>query len=65
MSKELPFLIYCIEKYKKEKGMTGKEVVDLFSKYKVNEYIYTFYEALHTTGEKYIIQDIDDFIASA
>ena len=29
-SKELPFIILCIEEYK---GMAGKEVIDLFNKY--------------------------------
>ena len=35
MSKEIPFIIYCIEEYKSRKGMTGREVIDLFDKYSV------------------------------
>jgi hypothetical protein len=35
MSKELPFIILCVEEYKNAKSMTGKEVVDLFNKYSV------------------------------
>ena len=64
MSKELPFMILCIEEYKKAKNLSGKEVIDLFRKYAVCEYIYRFYEALHTTGIKYIIEDIDLYIKS-
>lgn len=64
MSKELPFIILCIEQYKNQKGMTGKEVLDLFNEYSVCEYIRSFYEALHTTGTKYIINDIDLYIKS-
>lgn len=64
MSKELPFLVYCVEEYKNQKGMTGKEVIELFNKYSVCEYITEFYESLHTTGNKYIIDDIDMYINS-
>lgn len=62
MSKKLPFLIYCIEEYKFQKGLTGKQAIQLFNKYKITEYIYDCYEALHTTGANYIINDIDSFI---
>ena len=64
MTKELPFIVFCIGEYKNEKGMTGKEVIDLFKEYSVCEYIREFYEALHTTGTKYIINDIDEYITS-
>lgn len=64
MSKELPFIILCVEEYKNTKNMNGKDFVDLFNKYEVFEYIKSFYEALHTTGTKYIISDIDSYIES-
>ncbi|MBQ8214016.1 MAG: DUF3791 domain-containing protein [Clostridia bacterium] len=62
MSKELPFIVLCVEEYKHKKGMTGKDVIDLFNRYSVCEYIQAFYEALHTTGINYIIDDIDSYI---
>ncbi|MCB6201365.1 DUF3791 domain-containing protein [Extibacter muris] len=62
MSKEGNFLIYCIESYKSAKGLTGQQVSDLFSKYRVWDYIYSCFEALHTTGENYIVEDIDVYI---
>lgn len=64
MNKELPFIIYCIEEYKNQKGMTGKETINLFNQYSVCEYIKSFYEALHIGGAKYIISDIDLYIES-
>lgn len=60
----MPFLVYCIEQYKDKKNMTGKEVISLFRQYSVCEYIKSFYEALHTTGDKYIVEDIDLYIRS-
>ena len=62
MSREGEFLIYCIEIYKSAKSMTGAEVMQLFTKYRVPEYVKSYFEALHTTGEKYIVGDIDLYI---
>lgn len=62
MSREGTFLVYCTEQYKSAKGLTGIQVSELFSKYNVWEYIYSCFEALHTTGEKYIVEDIDLYI---
>lgn len=62
MSKQGKFMIYCAEQYKMTKHLTGKQLAELFSRYQVWEYIYSCYEALHTTGTNYIIEDIDLFI---
>lgn len=62
MSREGTFLVYCTERYKSAKNLTGIEVSELFSKYRVWEYIYSCFEALHTTGENYIVEDIDLYI---
>jgi len=62
MSAKGKFLIYCIEMYKATKQMTGKQVIELFKTYGVIDYIMSCYEALHTTGIEYIIEDIDIFL---
>lgn len=62
MSNQGNFLIYCVELYKSAKKLTGREVSALFSRYQVWDYIYSCFEALHTTGANYIIDDIDQFI---
>lgn len=62
MSKECTFLIYCTEQYKSAKSLTGRQVSKLFTEYRVWDYIYSCFEALHTTGEKYIVEDIDLYI---
>ncbi|MCI8448531.1 MAG: DUF3791 domain-containing protein [Eubacterium sp.] len=62
MSSQGKFMIFCAEQYKKEKHLTGKQLAELFSRYSVWEYIYSCYEALHTTGTNYIIEDIDLYI---
>jgi len=62
MSKEGNFLIFCIEQYKSAKNLTGKQVIELFRKYRVSEYVMSCFEALHTTGANYIVEDIDLYI---
>ena len=42
------FIVFCIEVFKAENNMTGKEVYDLFEKYGVLKYLYNGYEVLHT-----------------
>ncbi len=64
MSKEGNFLIYCMEQYKSAKGLNGKQVAEEFSKFGVFDYIISCFEALHTTGEKYIVEDINQFIVA-
>ncbi|MBE6678792.1 MAG: DUF3791 domain-containing protein [Ruminococcaceae bacterium] len=62
MSRQGDFLIYCTELYKSAKKLTGKQVSELFSRYGVWNYIYSCFEALHTTGANYIVEDIDLYI---
>ncbi len=64
MSREGEFMIYCIEEYKNAKSLSGRDVMKLFEKFKVLDYIMACYGALHTTGGKYIVEDIDLFIGA-
>ena len=56
------FLVYCIEIYKTAYNMSGKEVMQVFIKYGIMDYIVDCYGALHTTGPEYIIEDISSLI---
>ena len=62
MSRQGDFMVYCTELYKSAKNMTGKQVSELFTNYHVWDYIYSCFEALHTTGANYIVNDIDEYI---
>ena len=62
MSRQGDFLIYCTEQYKVAKNLTGKQVSELFTRYRVWDYVYSCFEALHTTGVNYIVEDIDLYI---
>ena len=38
------FVAFCIEEYGVAKGMNGEQVLDLFNKYGLTEYLSEFYE---------------------
>lgn len=65
MSRQGDFMVYCTEQYKSAKKLSGKQVSELFSRYQVWDYIYSCFEALHTTGAKYIVEDIDLYIETS
>jgi hypothetical protein len=56
------FVSFCIEQYKNAKNMTGAEVMCLFDKYNVLDYLCEHYEILHTQSSQWILEDIDEFI---
>mgnify|MGYP003552873159 FL=1 len=62
MSRQGDFMVYCTEQYKSAKKLSGKQVSELFNRYQVWDYIYSCFEALHTTGANYIVDDIDLYI---
>ena len=64
MDAKTKFMIFCIEIYKRSEKMTGKQVFELFDKYNLFDYITECYEILHIHGNKYIIEDIKEYIYS-
>lgn len=64
MIAESNFLIYCMERYRYFKGLSGTDVAKLFDRYGIYGYITKYFESLHTMGDDYIVKDIDDYISS-
>jgi len=58
----LYFVSFCAENYKKHRDMKGYEVMALFDKYHVTEYLYDNYDVLHTQGASWLMQEIDEFL---
>jgi len=56
------FLSSCVELYKDEKGMSGKDAYNYLSKTGAVNFITDCWEGLHTTSPEYIIDSIDEFI---
>lgn len=58
------FISFCIEQYMNESDMSEEEVIALFSKYSVFDYLKDYFEVLHTQSRQWIVADIVEFINS-
>ncbi len=56
------FVAFCIEEYGAAKGLTGRQVFDLFSRYGMTDYLSRHFEPLHTQGRQWLIAEIDEYI---
>ncbi len=56
------FVAFCMEEYRATKGMTGEQVLDLFAKYGVTDYLCKCFEPLHTQSRQWLLAEIDEFI---
>ena len=62
MGKTTRFKAFCLERYKYTHELKAAETLQLFEDYGVLEYIGEFYDVLHTFGEQYILNDIEEFM---
>ncbi len=58
----LYFLSFCIEAYKTRHHLTGEETLQLFDRMGVTQYLLDGYDTLHTQGEQWIMEDIDEYL---
>ena len=58
----LKFKLFCVEMYKLKYNMSGKEVISLFNKYVVLNFIEDIYDVLHTLSDDIIVSDINEYI---
>jgi hypothetical protein len=62
MLKHVEFIIYCIEEYRNANKLTGRQVINIFEKNNIYEFIENSYDALHTYGGDNIVWNIQDYI---
>ena len=56
------FHLFCLESYKAEKKMSGKDALHEFEIFQEFDFLQTTFESLHTRGKNYIVTVIADFI---
>jgi hypothetical protein len=62
MSKEMKFFIYLLESYALQKGVSGRQVLDLWKSKHLVEVIYRGYELYHVERLENAFEDIDGLI---
>lgn len=63
MKKEMDFFIFLIEHYAEYKNMTTDEVLKMWDKLDVTDFIYDMYELYHIERIENAFEDIDRIIA--
>lgn len=63
MSREGHYLVFAAEQYRFAKGLSGKELSQLFAKYNVSKFIIDMFELFHIESEQNMINAVDEYIA--
>ncbi|MDO5319380.1 MAG: DUF3791 domain-containing protein [bacterium] len=63
MSREADYLVFATELYRYAKGLSGAEVIELFSRYDVDQYILDMFELFHIECEANMIAAVDEYLA--
>ncbi|MDR2855170.1 MAG: DUF3791 domain-containing protein [Methanomicrobiales archaeon] len=64
LEEEIWFFASCVELYKEEKGMSGREAFHYLLETGAMDFIIECSEGLHMTSHLYIIDSIDEFITN-
>ena len=56
------FVVFCLEVYKSKHKLTGEEAYELFEKYKVFDYLEGGNDILHTQGDAWLMNHIEEFL---
>ena len=59
---QVRFEVYCLEAYRECKSLTGPEIIDLFQKHGVFDFIEECGDTLHCLSKRDIVNDIDMYI---
>lgn len=62
-ARKTEFAVFCIENLAERLGINGKEVVDELNKSRgIEDFLYPSYDALHTQGKDYILNEMLTYI---
>ncbi len=54
------FVVFCIEQYKKHRGIDGTDAAELLFSTGIADYLNENYEVLHTQSRQWLMEEIDD-----
>ena len=62
MSREGAYMVYCLERYRHARGLTGREVAAYFREHGLYDYVMKFFGAFHTMGEELVFRELDEHV---
>lgn len=54
------FVCFCIEQFKRHRGVTGKEAAELLYSADICTYLSDNYEILHTQSRQWLVEEIEE-----
>lgn len=54
------FLAFCIEQFKKSRGISGAEASEILFSSGIAEYLIDNYEVLHTQSRQWLMEEIEE-----
>ena len=54
----LTFKVFCIETFKNSYNLSTVDIIHIFENYDVFKYIDSYFEELHSYGDKFIVEDL-------
>lgn len=62
-SRQTEFAVFCIENVAEKLKISGMDVVEELEKTNgIKDFLYPSYDALHTQGKEYIVNEVLDYI---
>lgn len=62
-SRQTEFAVFCIENVAERLKVGGRDVVDELEKTNgIRDFLYPSYEALHTQGKEYVVDEVLEYI---
>jgi len=65
MSREGAYMVFCLERYRHARHMSGAEAAKFFAEHGLYEYVMRFFGAFHTMAEELVFDEIDRHAALA
>lgn len=59
------FVSFCIEQFKKHRGINGTEAAELLYSTQIADYLNDNYEVLHTQSRQWLMEEIDQRLLSS
>ncbi len=57
------FLSFCIEQYKKSKGIPGEDAMEILMRTGTLNYLEENYEVIHTQSPQWILEEINEYVS--
>lgn len=63
MSREGTYMVFCMERYRHARKMSGAAVAKFFAEHGLYAYVMRYFGAFHTMPEELVFEELDRYVA--